>query len=156
MEYKNNLFKSLDEIVGLVCQTLSYNLVISYQVDQDRDLCQELMQKYKNACKVFLIEERIDLQSAYNLYSGAYMVFSNRLHVLMLAMLSRALPVGVVRERARHRHIAEPVILEEQDDDDNAMATEDTIKKEIEYCFETRKNEARNLLNAIMWDGKSI
>lgn len=48
----------------------------------------------------------------------------------------------VVRERARHRHIAEPVILEEQDDDDNAMATEDTIKKE-ESDDEEMDNEER-------------
>ncbi|MDD1414842.1 polysaccharide pyruvyl transferase family protein [Dolichospermum sp. ST_con] len=169
MEYKNNLFKSLDEIVGLVCQTLSYNLVISYQVDQDRDLCQELMQKYKNACKVFLIEERIDLQSAYNLYSGAYMVFSNRLHVLMLAMLSRALPVGVldvighgkitgIFDDAKLTKLLINIYSQNcvADTVSYIIDNEDTIKKEIEYCFETRKNEARNLLNAIMWDGKSI
>ncbi|MBS9393199.1 MAG: polysaccharide pyruvyl transferase family protein [Dolichospermum sp. LBC05a] len=162
--FKNHFFKTLDQIVDLVCQTLSYNLVISYQVDSDIHLCQDIMERYKNSCNVILIEERINnLQCAYDLYSGADIVFSNRLHVLMLAMLSGALPVGVL-DVGKHSKITgifndaklTKLLIDVYSQNyvaDNIHYIIDNkykIKKEIEYWFETRKNEAINLLNTIM------
>ncbi len=103
-EYKNKLFIRLDKIVDLVCGELSKKLVITYQVSSDHDFCQVLKDRYKDLYNVAFIERQLDSQSMSALYSRASIVFSNRLHVLIFAMICGSLPIAVV-DTANHNKI---------------------------------------------------
>ncbi|HBE19775.1 MAG TPA: hypothetical protein DEG17_15095 [Cyanobacteria bacterium UBA11149] len=105
VEYKNNLCTVLDEIVKLVCGEWSKKLVISYQVEHDYEFCKWISDRYKKYCDVVFIEEKVNSQSMYNLYSRASLVFSNRLHVLLFAIACGSLPIAVV-DAAHHDKIS--------------------------------------------------
>ena len=104
VEYKNGLYTTLDTIVKLVCGDWSKKLVISYQVTFDYEFCKGIRDRYKDYCDVIFIERQIDSQCMYNLYSRAFMVFSDRLHVLLFAMVCGSLPVAVI-DLAMHNKI---------------------------------------------------
>ncbi len=102
--YEAQLHKILDEIVRVVCQDCSKQLVIAYQVTKDFDFCRSLQDRYSSQYNLVFIEDSIDLGTAEDLYSQASMVFSNRLHVLLLGMLHGALPFAVV-DKNHHKII---------------------------------------------------
>ena len=104
VEYENDLYAVLDAIVKLVCGEYSKKLVISYQVTRDYEFCKGIRDRYKDDCDVIFIESQIDSQCMYDLYSRAFMVFSNRLHVLLFAMVCGSLPVAVI-DLAEHNKI---------------------------------------------------
>lgn len=104
VEYNNNLYAVLDAIVKLVCGEWSKKLVISYQVTRDYEFCKGIRDRYKYDCDVMFIESQVDSQCMYDLYSRASMVFSNRLHVLLFAMVCGSLPVAVI-DLAEHSKI---------------------------------------------------
>ena len=93
--YVSRLFKVLDTVTQIVCQAHSKQLVVSYQVERDGDLCKLIRDRYASRYELVFIEERIQLQNVGTFYSKASMVFSNRLHVLLLGMLHNALPFAI-------------------------------------------------------------
>lgn len=101
--YQQQLYQVLDAIAELVCQTWGKKLVISYQVESDRTFCQHLAERYSVLHSVLFVKERVDLDSMQRVYSGAFMVFSNRLHVLMLAMAYGAIPIAVIDKINHHK-----------------------------------------------------
>ncbi|MCC5669161.1 polysaccharide pyruvyl transferase family protein [Nostoc sp. CHAB 5784] len=161
--YKNSLFPVLDKIVSMVGKKWQKKLLISYQVDLDYEFCKDISNRYKDDCNVIFIEEKINTQSMYDLYSRAYMIFSNRLHVLMFAMLCGSIPVAVVDtlkhdkitsifsdaglmriviDISNEAHISE--ILNEIDTDINV------IRKDIDLCIEHNQNSADAILKQVM------
>ena len=94
--YRESLLLVLDEIVKTMCVKNQKKLLISYQVDFDYEFCRDISNRYKDEFDVTFIEKKIDIQSTYDLYSRAAMIFSNRLHVLMFAMVCGSTPVAVV------------------------------------------------------------
>lgn len=161
--YKNNLFPVLDKIVSMVSKKWQKKLLISYQVHLDYEICKDISNRYKDDCNVIFIEEKINTQSMYDLYSRAYMIFSNRLHVLMFAMLCGSIPVAVV-DTLKHdkitsifsdaglmrmvidisdgAHISE--ILSKIDADINV------IRKDIDLCIEHNQNSADEILKQVI------
>jgi polysaccharide pyruvyl transferase WcaK-like protein len=113
VKYNNNLYAVLDAIVKLVCGEWSKKLVISYQVTRDYEFCKGIRDKYKDDCNVIFIESQIDSQCMYDLYSRASMVFSNRLHVLLFAMVCGSLPVAVI-DLAEHNKKITGIFLDAQ------------------------------------------
>jgi polysaccharide pyruvyl transferase WcaK-like protein len=161
-QYKDNLLTVLDEIVDTVCGEWLKKLVICYQVRRDAKVCQELLERYKSRCEVIFIEEYLDSQYMYDLYSGASMVFSNRLHVLMFAMRCDSIPiavidvpneekiVGIFSDAGLKRLIldiakepAEVSILPE------IAANSHQIQEEITACFDRYRDKAETLLQDI-------
>ncbi len=70
------------------------DVVVAYQAQSDRDASQELFEDLRTThVAVALREERLSIGEATRLYSGAYCVISNRLHVLLLAAQSGTLPI---------------------------------------------------------------
>ncbi|NJM21281.1 MAG: polysaccharide pyruvyl transferase family protein [Richelia sp. SM1_7_0] len=165
LEYKNYLFETLDKIIELVCKKWSYKLVLSYQVEDDKNICQELMQKYKDIYNVSFMEKKINLQTAYTLYSGAEMVFSNRLHVLMLAILSGSLPIGVV-DIKEHNKITGIFADEELsnliiniyskqsiiDSLSDIVNKKYLFRKQLDTCLERQRNKASELFLSVFGD----
>ena len=103
-EYQQQLFRSLDAIASLVSQTWSKKLIISYQVEMDQPFCQQLAERYAASHQAIFVKEQVDLDSMREIYGNAFIVFSNRLHVLMLAMALGAIPIAVV-DTANHSKI---------------------------------------------------
>lgn len=161
--YKNCLYKMLDAIVDLACNKWKKNLAISYQVDRDRKVCQDIKSRYQNSCNVTFIEEKVDSLSMRSLYGNASMVFSNRLHVLMFAMASGSCPIAVV-DAAKHNKIIgifadaglsqliidiekDPVeveVLNQIIDDSPA------VKNKIALAFERNRDLAHTVLRRVM------
>lgn len=79
------LLKSLGE---------SYQVVFSYQVNEDLDTARELLPAFEGYGAT-LLEDKLDLERAYELYGSAEIVITNRLHVMLLAAMSGVVPVGV-------------------------------------------------------------
>jgi len=158
-----SLFSVLDKIVKLVCGQWSKKLIISYQVTRDRDFCKELADRYTNSTDVVFIEKQINSQSMYDLYSRAFMVFSNRLHVLMFAMACGSLPVAVVDVAVQHKvtGIFSDVGLMQLviDIGKGNSAVEslpgiedeaDKIKEKMASRYESRRQEGEDLLEQVM------
>lgn len=162
-EYKNNLCATLDSIVQLVCVEWGKTLVIAHQVDWDYEFCKWLSDRYQNSCKIVFIERYIDSQYMYDLYSGAFMVFSNRLHVLLLAMLCGALSMAVVERASEHKitgifsDAGLSRLIVDIDRGSSSVdilpgiaADADRIKAEIALAFERNRNYGESLLKRVM------
>ena len=94
--YQENLVVVLDKIVDLVCRQWSKRLIVAYQVDYDSEFSQRLVQRYVEPYDVEFVDQKLNVQDALELYSNALMVFSNRLHVLLFAIMAGSLPIAVI------------------------------------------------------------
>jgi polysaccharide pyruvyl transferase WcaK-like protein len=94
--YGDELYTTLDAIAATVCGQWGKKLVLTYQVDSDYEFCKDMKGRYGDRYNVVLIDQKVDRRTMHGLYSKASMVFSNRLHVLMFALLAGSLPVAVV------------------------------------------------------------
>lgn len=103
-EYAKKLYAVLDEIVHLVYHKWSKKLVISYQVQGDYNFCREIRNRYSSSYEIVFVEERIRTQTMKCLYSRASIVFSNRLHVLLIAMFYNSLGVAII-DMQKHNKI---------------------------------------------------
>lgn len=162
-EYKNNLCATLDSIVQLVCVGWSKTLVISHQVGWDYEFCKWLSDRYQNSCKIVFIERYIDSKYMHDLYSDALMVFSNRLHVLLLAMLCGSLPMAVVEKSSEHKItgiFSDAGLTRLIVDIDKGSSAVDIlsgiahdahlIKKEIALSFERNRHYGEDLIKRVM------
>ena len=164
VQYKNDLYTALDSIVKLVCGEWSKKLVISYQVTRDYEICKGIKDRYKDYCDIIFIERQIDSQCMYNLYSRASMVFSDRLHVLLFAMVCGSLPVAVV-DLAMHNKITGifldaklmQLVIDRRkslDDFDEILrgiaADAELIKEEIALYRKCQQNVGEELLRLVM------
>lgn len=86
-----SLIKLLKSIPG------SFNkIIISYQVLYDREGSVKLYDEIKNQFNVEFIDKKLSLEEAEKLYSSAFAVISNRLHVLLLASQSHTLAIPLI------------------------------------------------------------
>ena len=86
-------------INSLVEQSQNLNSAVSFQVAFDRTFCEQLadaIQDEIGRCDVYDVSHCIG--EARKLYERSRVVVSNRLHVLLLAMASGAMPVALVRD----------------------------------------------------------
>jgi polysaccharide pyruvyl transferase WcaK-like protein len=72
-------------------------LLVSYQVQADREAAAELLADLQDGFTVEWRAERLSIAEASALYAGAHCVISNRLHVLLLAARNNTLPVALAR-----------------------------------------------------------
>lgn len=162
-EYQQQLYQTLDAIVAQVCQTWSKKLVISYQVGMDQRFCKHLAERYSSLHTVQFVEERVDLDSMQQVYGGAFMVFSNRLHVLMLAMLYGAIPIAVIDKMNHHKIMGifqdadlKPLLLDVTAGSDSlkilSALAEDApaIQQKLATCYAQTRAAGNTLLHQIM------
>ena len=76
-----------------------YKYIVSYQVGFDKAAAERIFMSLKLLCNIEMIPDRLDVEDARKLYAEARYVFSNRLHVLMLAGFSGALPIALIKGR---------------------------------------------------------
>src|SRR5690606_7270723 len=69
--------------------------VLSYRVDFDRDINKDLRERIKGHASVEFRDGTLTLDEALKLYASAGVVISNRLHVLLVAILAGSIPVAL-------------------------------------------------------------
>jgi polysaccharide pyruvyl transferase WcaK-like protein len=74
-------------------------IILSYQVKYDRDACFEIYDYFVNDFpNIKVLDKKLLLKDATDLYAGAKCVLSNRLHVLLLAMQTNTLAIPFVND----------------------------------------------------------
>jgi polysaccharide pyruvyl transferase WcaK-like protein len=87
-DYPNYLQQVRGQVLGLLNSLGSgYQVVFSYQVDEDLETAQHLLEDFSDF-GARLLDEKLDLHRAYELYGSAEIVITNRLHVMLLAAMS--------------------------------------------------------------------
>ncbi|RYZ97887.1 MAG: polysaccharide pyruvyl transferase family protein, partial [Sphingobacteriaceae bacterium] len=72
-------------------------VILSYQVQYDRDACIYIQQQLAGEFETELIDHKMLLPEAEGLYRNAKFVLSNRLHVLLLAFQTNALSIPLIK-----------------------------------------------------------
>lgn len=99
---RNRLFSILEKVASA---HPNRKVIVAYQVERDRDFCHQLAESLRSSrAEVKIVDRMLDLNSATALYARAEKVFSNRLHVLMLAFSQGALPIAVI-DSLRHTKV---------------------------------------------------
>lgn len=89
-------FNKIKENIRLILSMYAdYKVVLSFQVEYDRPVCQDLYNTFKETHSIEVIDSCLSISDAMNLYTNAQMVISNRLHVLLLAIKANTLPIAV-------------------------------------------------------------
>jgi polysaccharide pyruvyl transferase WcaK-like protein len=87
-------------VVALIASILDKNpkqqILFTYQVDKDLPFMQQIYDACKNYhTNITLIPDLITLENAHKYYGNSSLVFSNRLHILLLAYKYNALTIGL-------------------------------------------------------------
>ncbi len=93
------LLEKIDKIVELFSH-LDYNICIFYQVVEDEQYASFLYQRYKNYLNVSF-KKNIIWYDDINFYADYQLVFSNRLHVLLLGLLYNVLPIPLLSDSSK-------------------------------------------------------
>lgn len=91
-DYYDQIQNSIEKILKT---NLDYTFVFSFQVMYDREVCKDFVALFEAKYNVVFIDSCLSISDAMHLYSNSEMVISNRLHVLLLAIKSKTLPVAI-------------------------------------------------------------
>lgn len=136
-DYEEMLFLKMDSMLAHLLSHSKYNIIISYQVSRDRGLCLKFKERYTRlGYEVVFHDESLDVKNAVSLYSNAKLIFSNRLHVLLLGLISGSVPLAVI-DKNRHDKITGIFI---DDELENCISDIYEIGKEAEFLKEKFDN----------------
>lgn len=90
-EIKNHLFSVLSQ-----SSVDNYKIVVSYQVQYDREASQELVDLFSKKFEVEFIDRLLSLDEAIHLYKDVDLIISNRLHVLLLGTICKTLSIPFI------------------------------------------------------------
>ncbi|HWV71966.1 MAG TPA: polysaccharide pyruvyl transferase family protein [Pseudosphingobacterium sp.] len=88
---KHHLFTVLSQ-----SSFVNYKIVVSYQVQYDREASLELADLFSKQFEVEFIDRLLSLDEAVHLYTGADLIISNRLHVLLLGTICKTLSIPFI------------------------------------------------------------
>jgi polysaccharide pyruvyl transferase WcaK-like protein len=116
----------------------NFKVTCVYQVEYDRQPAIELKDELSKFCDVDIVDKKLALDEAAEIYSNASYVISNRLHVLLLALQCGATPLPLVH-KSDNRKITSifednglgNLILNTQDDPDVNTAKVNQIIQNI-------------------------
>lgn len=105
------------DYINLICAKLSYliklgefsnySFVYSYQVEEDLQVINYIIEKFQTLkLKFELLKDQLDFKAAIELYHNAEIVFTNRLHVALLAMLNNT-PAIVITDLKKHHKLVD-------------------------------------------------
>ena len=96
---------AINVIVKYFTEIKKIQVVFTYQVELDKKYMEFLSDKYKKITNVYFINSRLHLQETFAIYGNAEFVFSNRLHVLLIAMSQNVIGVPII-DRKSHVKIS--------------------------------------------------
>lgn len=104
--YLDNHLELLDFLINSYPGNIKKRLLVSYQVDFDRNSALKIINYLSNTTEAEYKDCRLGMEDAENLYRNSGLVISNRLHVLLLAGISGSVPIGVVRKEDNKKIIS--------------------------------------------------
>jgi polysaccharide pyruvyl transferase WcaK-like protein len=103
--YSESVKEICARIAALVQGAWGKHIIITHQVDRDAQFCSEIYDYLQQrSFDVSIRRELLNHNDIEQLYSQAYMVFSNRLHVLLLSAIYSSLPIAVI-DKTNHLKI---------------------------------------------------
>lgn len=146
-EYQKKLIQSIKIIAENVSKKIDGCIVFSYQCDADKDFMYSIYKQLSFIPNLIMSNELITLQNAKKYYGNAQIIFSNRLHVLLLGYKYGA-PTVCVSDIEKHRKIRgifcdnglENLLVDINQD-------EDEIVSKV-MCLLENKNESREKYKA--------
>lgn len=96
VEVENETIKALDEIVAKFCHNQEYKLLLCYQVAKDKKFILKLKERYKSSVSLELIDRQLTEDDCADIYGNAELVFTNRLHVALLALVNGGLSIALI------------------------------------------------------------
>lgn len=133
-----------------------YDIKVAYQVKFDEEPSIELYNELKKArLEVSLVSEKLDLQSAVDLYAGAKFVVSNRLHVIMLGLSVNTLSLPLVIDRDNTKITS---IFNDNDLSSLLLKTNypEDFKHKLAYIFSNYENLAEKIADTIEKNKKAV
>ena len=92
----------INSLINIKEHFLDKKIIICYQVDEDYEVCKLLYSKFlDNNISSTLIEKKLSLPEAIELYSNSSEVFTNRLHVGLFALLNNT-TAYVITDLGKH------------------------------------------------------
>lgn len=102
--YVSDLVRRLDELLNQLATSINPTIVICHQVVNDQRFCSDVCSKIESeGYRVRCFEKQLTLDEALQLYNGAAFVLSNRLHVLLLALVAGSIPIAVIDKEKHHK-----------------------------------------------------
>jgi len=102
-----NYFEGIiSNVSSILKNNLDYKIIFSYQVTYDKRSCSYFYNLYKDNYDVEFIDRSLSINEALSLYSNAEMVISNRLHVLLLAIKVKTLPLAITQVDKHHKLVS--------------------------------------------------
>lgn len=132
---------------------------VIYQVKYDQEPAKEIYESLKDIKNVELVDEKLNLQQASDLYKNADFIVSNRLHVLLLGIVQQviALPLIIYGDNAKIINIykdngLEDYILNIKDD----SAKNKTVIGKIISDKQNQRKRLKDIINKNDKDVSSI
>lgn len=136
-KFLNEIISALDSLLESY-KTDKIVIRMTYQVYFDREASIKLYNYFKDKYEVELIDEQLNLEQATDFYSNAEIVFSNRLHVLMLSMLSKTLSIPLINHYSNEKIEG---ILKDNDLQSTIIYYDDDVVKRNEQFDKIVKNQ---------------
>lgn len=92
-KYKSLLYDKIGALLGYICKDKGKQVLLTWQCDYDKAIATELFERFKNLGNIQLADDLITLENASKYYGKAAIVFTNRLHVMLLGYKFGALTV---------------------------------------------------------------
>ena len=156
-------YKQLVHDVRGICNVsdrLGIEVDILFQVDEDGPFCRQLYQE-ANGRNVHFVEKAVDYYSV-EIYQRYDIVFSNRLHVLLMAAMNGAIPCGLIshdRKESKIKDIFNSVFNSQllyyiEDFDENVFLSmyenQDAVKKEVRTSVSGQKELCQTTLRNLL------
>ena len=150
-EYQKKLVQSIKMIAEKVSKKIDGHIVFSYQCDADKDFMYSIYKQLSFIPNLIMSNELITLQNAKKYYGNAQIIFSNRLHVLLLGYKYGA-PTVCVSDIEKHRKIRgiffdnglENLLIDINQDEDKIVSKVMCLlenKKELKEKYKAKETE---------------
>lgn len=151
------------EKIKIICNFFlgkKYEIDIVYQVDEDKSFCQRIFNTL-NENSIHFVDTLIDYYSL-DIYTKYDFVISNRLHVLLIAAISGAVPYGLVMQSVKENKILNVFssifesrlvsYIEDFKEEyiSDIFNKELALKNEIENCVRIQKSLCVNFISKVI------
>lgn len=93
--YQKKMLEMCDQILSIISKK-GDELIFCYQVQEDKEYCQEAFDYFKDKYSCTIISNQIRLIDAKRIYGSSSYIISNRMHSLLFAYKYGALPIALI------------------------------------------------------------
>lgn len=150
--YQQKMIEMCDQIINLISKE-NDEIIFCYQVQEDKDYCQEIYNFFKNKYNCKMVAHQIRLSDAEKTYGSSDYIISNRMHSLLFAYKYGALPIALIDSK-KHTKIQQT--FDDCDLHELIVDIYSGTKKEIQYIAKNSKNLYKKLIEVEKQKQKEI